>query len=435
MRQLWRQSALSAALAIAVSIATLGSAWAEGGETAETYANYEPNGGFRLANTDKGDLSVRILTYVRYLNQLGLDSTYTDSFGHTTTLDRRQDIQLQKVVVFFQGWLMSRNFRYLAYIWTSNPSQGLGAQVVGGGNLNYIVNPHITVGGGIENLPGVRSCEGNFPFWLTVDNRLMADEFFRGSFTMGVWAKGKVVDRLSYRVMLANNLSQLGVDAGQLDNELNTLAMALIWLPTTGEFGTAGSFGDFDAHQNVATRLAVHFLRSDEDRQGQPNTDAFENVQIRLSDGNPIFTPNLFGDGIQVSKAAYHMFSADGGFKYRGLSLDGEYYWRWVDNLRGPGTETLPFEELNDNGFQLQASGMLLPQTLQGYGGVSKVFGEYGDPWDLRLGLNWYPWHNYVVRWNTEYLHADRCPVGGLSLPTVVGGTGDIFYSSFQVNF
>ena len=63
-----------------------------------------------------------------------------------------------------------------------------------------------------------------------------------------------------------------------------------------------------------------------------------------------------------------HMFCADGGVKYRGFSLDGEYYWRWVDNLRGPGTETLPFESLKDDGFQLQASGMMLPETLQGYG-------------------------------------------------------------------
>ena len=401
----------------------------------ETYGTYVPGEGFRLATTDKGTLNVRVLTYLRYLNQKGLDPTSVDSFGDTTTLDPRQDIQMQKVVVFFQGWLMDPKFRYLAYVWTSNPSQGLGAQVVVAGHLNYIFSPHLTLGGGVENLPGVRSCEGNFPFWLTVDNRLMADEYFRGSFTMGVWAKGKVVDRLAYRLMLGNNLSQLGVDAGQLDDQLNTLAAGLTWLPTTGEFGTAGTYGDFDAHEKVATRLAAHFLSSDEDRQGQANTDAFENVQIRISDGNSIFKPNLFGPGIQLSKAAYHMVATDGGIKYRGLSLDGEYYWRWVNNLRGPGTETLGFDALNDNGFQLQASGMLLPKTLQGYAGLSKIYGEYGDPWDLRFGVNWFPWRNEVVRWNTEFLHTDHSPVGGLSLPTAVGGNGDIFYSSFQVNF
>jgi len=401
----------------------------------QAIGSYEPNEGFRVAKGKGGVLNVRILTYLRYLNQKGLDATWTDSFGKTSPLDRRQDIQMQKVVVFFQGWLMDPNFRYVAYVWTSNPSQGLGAQVVVGGNLNYIVSPHLIVGGGIENLPGVRSCEGNFPFWLTVDNRLMADEFMRGSFTMGVWAKGKVVDRLSYRLMLGNNLSQLGVDAALLDDGLNTFASSLIWLPSTGEFGTSGAFGDFDAHKTTATRLAAHFLRSDENSQGQPNTDAFENVQIRLSDGNPIFTPNLFGPGIQIQDAAYHMASTDGGIKYHGLSLDGELYWRWVNNLRGPLTETLPFTQFDDHGFQVQASAMVVPKALQGYVGVSKVYGQYGNPSDLRLGVNWYPWHNYVLRWNTEYLHNDHSPIGGTSLPTQVGANGDIVYSSLQVNF
>jgi hypothetical protein len=271
--------------------------------------------------------------------------------------------------------------------------------------------------------------------WLTVDARQMADEFFRPSYTMGVWARGTVFDRLTYRVMLGNNLSQLGVDASQLDNKLNTTSAALIWLPTTGEFGTLGGFGDFDTHERVATRLAAHYTSSTETKQGAPTTDAFENVQIRLSDGNPIFTPDLFGAGIQISDATYHMFCTDGGVKYRGLSLDAEFYWRWVDHLRGPGTDTLPFEEITDNGFQLQASGMILAKALQGYTGYSRIFGDYGDPWDLRFGLNWYPWGNQVLRWNTEYLHTERSPVGGLSLPTAVGGTGEVIYSSLQVNF
>jgi hypothetical protein len=418
-------------------IFSAGSALAQSGadSSAASYGSYEPNLGFRVASTENGDLRVRVYAYVRYLNQMGLDQTYTDSFGKTSALDRRQDILFQKAVVYFNGWLMDPKFRYLTYVWTANTSQGLGAQVVVGGNLNYVFNPRITLGGGIDALPGVRATEGNFPFWLTVDNRLMADEFFRPSYTMGVWAKGKAADRLSYHFMLGNNLSQLGVDAGQLDNKLNTISMALVWLPTTGEFGTRGAFGDLDTHKKVATRLAAHYGSSTEDRQGAPNTDAFENVQIRLSDGNPIFTPKLFGAGIQVDDADYQMFCTDGGIKYRGFSLDGEFYWRRVDNLSGPGTGTLTFTKLEDKGFQLQASGMVLPQKLQGYAGLSKIYGQYGDPWDLRFGLNWFPWRNHVVRWNAEYLYIDRSPVGGLSLPTTVGGTGEIIYSSFQVNF
>ena len=33
----------------------------------------------------------------------------------------------------------------------------------------------------------------------------------------------------------------------------------LQWLPTTGEFGLYGTFGDFDHHERVATRLGAHY--------------------------------------------------------------------------------------------------------------------------------------------------------------------------------
>jgi hypothetical protein len=45
---------------------------------------------------------------------------------------------------------------------------------------------------------------------------------------------------------------------------------------------------------------------------------------------------------------------------------------------------------------------MLVPDLMQIYLGGSKIFGEYGDPWDARLGVNLHPFKNQVVRWNTE---------------------------------
>ncbi len=412
------------------------SAQAEAPAVPEKFGSYTPNQGFRLATTDKGTVNFRIFTYVRYLNQLGIDSTYTDAFGNTTFIDRRQDLQVNKVNIQFNGWLLDPKFRYLFYVWTNNTALGLGAQVVVAGNLQYQLNQHFNFGAGIASLPGVRSTEGNFPFWLTVDNRLVADEFFRPSYTTGIWVNGKVTSRLSYTAMLGNNLSQLGVDAGQLDAGLNTFSGGLIWLPTTGEYGLRdNNMGDFENHQKIATRIAAHYSQSDEDYQGVPETEAFENVTIRLSDGSPIFKANLFAPGTQIYNATYHMAAFDAGAKYKGLSLEGEYYLRRIDHISGKGIDSLNLDELLDNGFQLQASAMVIPQTLQLYGTGSKVFGEYGDPWDVRLGLNWYPWKNYVVRWNFEYLQLHRMPVGGLSLPYAVGSNGGIFHSNLVVNF
>jgi len=84
--------------------------------------NYVPRAGYTLVDAEKGNVRLKLLTYVRYLNQRALDKTSTDSFGTTSTLDLRQDFQLNKVSVQFLGWALSPKFRWLAYVWTSNPT-------------------------------------------------------------------------------------------------------------------------------------------------------------------------------------------------------------------------------------------------------------------------------------------------------------------------
>ncbi|MGH7868737.1 MAG: hypothetical protein ACREP9_14175, partial [Candidatus Dormibacteraceae bacterium] len=364
------------------------------------------------------------------LNQLGLNGNYTDAFGNTKTVQRRQDFQLNKVQIKFLGWVMNPKFRYFIYAWTSNAT-GVGAQTVLAGNLNYTFSKYFTLGLGITSLPGVRSTEGNFPYWLSVDSRLIADEFFRPSYTSGIYARGQITDKLRYQAMIGNNLSQLGVAATQLDHHFNTFSSALVWTPTTGEFGAG--YGDFEDHQKLALRLAAHFTRSLEDTQSQPSTQSIENTQLRLSDGSIIFTPNLFGPGISINEANYKMTNVDGGIKYHGFSLDGTYYWRWLDHFQGPGTAVVP--AIFNQGFETQISMMLVPKTLQIYAGGSKIFGQYGNPWDSRFGVNFFPWKNKVVRWNNEGLYLSNSPVGYTSVPFALGGKGFVFNSTFELAF
>jgi hypothetical protein len=402
-----------------------------GQEERKKWATYTPNFGFKIANTEYGDVNLSIYSYARYLNQRALAPTYTNAFGNTISLQQRQDFQLQKVQIKFLGWVMDPKLRYFLYAWTSNASQGLGAQVVLAGNLNYTFNDHVTLTAGIMSLPGTRSVEGNFPFWLGVDSRLIADEYMRPSYTSGVRGSGTLRKGLIYQTMIGNNLSTLGVSAAQLPNYFKTNSTVLIWMPTTGEFGQG--FGDFENHQKVATRLAGHFTYSKENKQSQPNDDEFENTQLRLSDGSIIFTPNLFGPGILINDAVYKMASIDWGIKYHGYSLEGEYYKHVLTNFQGPNTSGL--RPNHDYGYQLQAAAMVIPKTLQLYAGGSEVIGDYGRPWDVRGGVNYFPYKNRVVRWNTEFLYTYRSPVGYPSVPFALGGTGLIFHTNLELAF
>jgi hypothetical protein len=396
-------------------------------------ARYVPNAGFLLFSYDNGEMYVRLFSYARYLNTRSLDDTYVDFFGKSHSVQLRQDVQLVKFFLPFSGWFLTPKFRYYLYVWSANTSQGDPAQVVGAGNLSYTFNSHATLGAGITSLPSNRSTEGQFPYWLGVDNRLTADEFFRGSYTTGVWLKGEATATVKYMAMFANNLSTLGVSATQLDNKFDTQSFMVQWLPSTGEFGLYGTFGDFDDHQRVATRFAAHYTHSREDKQSQPGTNSIENSQIRLTDGSVIFTADLFGPGITVEEVDYRMMSLDAGLKYRGLSLEAEYYRRWLTNFIGRNTAGIA--DITDDGYQWQFSAMVFPKTLQAYVGGSQIFGRYGDAAEVRAGANWYFRQQRGLRVNGEWIHLSHCPVGYAAVPYPVGGNGHLFHVNLEMNF
>lgn len=404
-------------------------------EQEKRWGRYTPNLGFKIVDTEYGDVSLSIYTYARYLNQLGLDGSYTDAFGNLKNVQRRQDIQLNKLQIKFLGWVLDPKLRYFLYAWTSNANQGLGAQTVLAGNLHYSINKYVTIGGGIRSLPGTRSVEGNFPFWTNVDSRHIADEFFRPSYTSGFWAQGNITNRLKYISMIGNNMSTLGVPANRMDNGLNTFSNALVWFPTGDfekDFSDVG-WGDQPHHEKFSTRLGFHYTRSDENKESQPSSEQFENTQLRLSDGTVIFTPDIFGKGVTITDARYQMTSYDGAFKYKGWSLEGEYYLRWLDNFKGKNVQAIPNQF--DHGFQLQLTKMLMPKILQAYTGYSQVYGNHGDPYDFRVGTNWFPYKNKVVRWNTEALFVHKSPVGYTSVAYPVGGRGWVFSSTVELAF
>ena len=103
-----------------------------------------------------------------------------------------------------------------------------------------------------------------------------------------------------------------------------------------------------------------------------------------------MFQPNAFQHGWSGQPGALPDGITGCGGQVNGWSLEGEYYFRKVDQLEVDGF--IPVTKLDDHGFQLQASAMLVPRVWQIYLSGSKIFGEYGDPWDVALGVNWFPY-------------------------------------------
>ncbi len=74
------------------------------------------------------------------------------------------------------------------------------------------------------------------------------------------------------------------------------------------------------------------------------------------------------------------MASVDAGIKYKGLSLEGEYYWRWLSDFTGHRTRP-DIADIDDHGFQVQSSAMVVPKSLQ------VLSQRVGDPGPLRQRL------------------------------------------------
>jgi hypothetical protein len=119
------------------------------------------------------------------------------------------------------------------------------------------------------------------------------------------------------------------------------------------------------------------------------------------------------------------MLDLNAGFKLKGWSLEGEYYRRELNDFNVTGA--IPVTSVVDSGFQLQGSAMLVPALLQGYVTGSKIYGKYGNPWDLGLGMTWFPFKRKQARVGFQALYNFRSPVGGPALPYLVGSTGWIF--------
>ncbi|WP_235506620.1 hypothetical protein [Altererythrobacter sp. Root672] len=402
-------------------------------ERQERSGTYQPGAGFVVVDDDDAALYISFTTYARYVNQNALDETYTDSFGRDLTIDLRNEVQLNKVSLNFKGWLFDPKFQYLLFAWTNNANQGEGAQVVLAGFLRYNFSKHFKVTAGIMPLPSTRSTNWSFPNWLRHDNRVMADEFYRASYTSGIDVSGEIVPGLEYRAMIGNNLSTLGVSSRQLDNKFDTMSGALWWMPTTGEFGALNGFGDYDYHEKVATFIGVNYTRSTETAQGQPRDDSFENAQIRLTDGTLLFSPDPFMTGGKLEQARLQMASVDVGVKYQGFSLEGQWYWRWVDDFKTIGF--VPVDSITDNGFVVQASAMPIKDLLQVYATASKIWGANGNPTEYSFGVNVYPFRRREMHVNFQTLKLDRSPVGGYHLPIPVGGNGWVFLTDWVVMF
>jgi len=366
------------------------------------FGEFNPGTGFVVGKSKYGELDLSGYMAVRYLNQLPPTQSAIDHLGRPFHVTPRNDYQFHRVMLFSQGWLFDPKFRYQTFVWTVQDTN----QVAVGGALTYEFSKYFTLGAGWNAYPGTQSLQGSHPYWESYD-RVMADEFFRPDFSQDVFGQGILLPRLQYRWMVGNNNSNLDVPAAKLDRD-HSAGAAITWLPTTGEFGPRGAFGDYERHKKLATRFNVAYTFSPEERQSPVGTLP-DNTTLRLADSLNVFETGALATGVTVEKVHYKLVSASAGMMYRGFWVQGEGYGRRLDHF--VADRFLPVKVVRNTGFYVQAAQIIVPNRLELYGAFSQILGDYGHPHEFITGTNYYPWNTRNLRLNVQVINVSHSPV------------------------
>jgi len=186
------------------------------------------------------------------------------------------------------------------------------------GNLNYTFNELVTVRRrDLHAAPVPAPPRATSP---TARPRRSPDRrrVLSASYTTGIWAQRSIVEGLDYNVMFGNNLSQFGIDAGQLSNQLEHRVGRPRLDAHVRRVRQGRRFGDYERtrrrHQ-VWPSLTPRAARTARASRG---TEAYRHVQLRCPMGTSSSPTDLFGPGVHDRRGNLPQTSVDAGLKYRG---------------------------------------------------------------------------------------------------------------------
>jgi hypothetical protein len=358
-------------------------------------------------------------TQIRYLNTLSSNDTFTDHLGNVREVHLRNDITVNRSMFILGGYIFDKRLRYSLTVWTSAGA----ASIVVAGNVGWQFNKALTLMAGYTGVPGSRSLVNTFPYYTATD-RSMADNFFRPGFTQGVWATGELGKGFNYIAFVGNSINTLSISANKIDTRL--LFSGSVWWEPLGGYGEPGKavnmYDDYFAKKKVRIRIGTSFTISPEDRLSNLDQSSPENTALYNSDGVLTFSTGAFAPGVTVSKALYRMWAIDGGIKYNGLAINGQYFMRRLSNFEadGPIGVTSTF----DHGYEFSASYFVLRRKLLAYGRSSQVFGQFGNSYEYAGGVKWHFLPTERLWLNAEMMRVSRAPYSGAFTPYTAGMNG-----------
>ena len=149
---------------------------------------------------------------------------------------------------------------------------------------------------------------------------------------------------------------------------------------------------DLASHEEPALQIGAAYLFQRDDFDAQPAA-------------NPL--QGRFFGGKDISRLA-----ADVAYKYRGLSLTGEYFYEELSARDSQFNQILPADQQdsqNSQGFYLRGGYFVVPRRLELAARVSGLFTDdlangtsVPDAWEYTAGLGWYPTGHHYLKFQLD---------------------------------
>jgi hypothetical protein len=202
------------------------------------------------------------------------------------------------------------------------------------------------------------------------------------------------------------------------------------WWEPWGPFGIGAS--DMEHHDDPVIRFGTSGVYAPTYANPLVGNNP-EDTIVRLSDGTPLAATGALGTDTVVDRFLYKLATVDAAWKWRGVGVFCEYYWRLLDDFSGTG----PFDRSSifDQGGMAYLSWCFVPRTYEVYGRSSVVTGPFGTGQEYGGGLNWYLKKTRQARLTFEALHMNRNPAQNFLYPYRAGYTGTAIQTQFMVVF
>jgi hypothetical protein len=366
-----------------------------------------------------GRMQLRHTGFVRDITQ------WTDNAGTVRPVNNRNDFEIERGRLEFRTTFLDPKLHsYLNLDFDTDDNHRVVAHDFW---VNYTFCDAFDLYFGKAFVPGSRD-------WLNgalrtrLADRSMGTSFFRPDRTVGAWVIGEPVNDLFYRVMVGNSFNTPDLSPSEIDR--NFVYSGSMWTHL-GDYGQG--YSDLEWHDALASQIGQSFTFANTDSTGAGSTPSEETSTIRLSDGTRLVQSGALSPGVAVNQFDIYLYAVDAALKFRGFSINGEYYFRWLQSIRGNGV--LPISQMFDHGFYVEAGYFLVPKYFELNGRVSPIFGAFGDAQEYASGVNWFINGSHNLKFTFDVTKLSRNPVDNSGINYQSGDDGLLFRSQFQAAF